>query len=61
MEQNSAFQMTQQIPRKSQTSSAATETPEKKYFDIRRVSSKKKKVIWVYKQCDIFPPNIFFQ
>ena len=49
MEQNSAFQMTQQIPRKSQTSSAATETPEKKYFDIRRVSSKKKKVIWVYK------------
>ena len=30
MEQNSAFQMTQQIPRKSQTSSAATETPEKK-------------------------------
>ena len=45
MEQNSAFQMTQQIPRKSQTSSAATETPEKKYFDIRRVSSKKKKVI----------------
>ena len=45
MEQNSAFQMTQQIPRKSQTSSAATETQEKKYFDIRRVSSKKKKVI----------------
>ena len=45
MEQNSAFQMTQQIPRKSQTSSAATETLDQKYSHQRRVSAKNKKVI----------------
>ena len=46
--------MTQQIPYKSQTSSAATETLDQKYSHQRRVSAKNKKVIWVHNHFNLF-------